>query len=375
MDRIEIAKKNDFREVTAFINMVFDKQFPEFMEKVYTEENFLLAEHYLIRVEGKIAACVALYPQTISFGGESIECAWIGSVSVAPERRGEGHMKRLMAHVNHVIEERGIPFAYLSGRRNRYGFYGYEITGIRNYYTFEEENIRLTVGFDNCADYEFTPLYESNSSELDSVMELYSKRAVTVRNRENMFAGMKTWYYKPYVIKKHGEFAGYMLIKDNDIAELELVSFNELLNVVGAVMLCFGSESVRIEAREWERAKCNMLAACCERYTTETLGNMRIFDYEKTLGFFLSLESRIRSLKSGRLNICVRDKKSFFIELGDGGVTIGESMAEDADICVSESELIRLMFTKGGVSMPWFDNENVRNWFPLSYTPERVDEF
>ena len=375
MSEIVIAKQSEFREVTEFINMVFDKQFPEFMEKVYTEENFHMAEHYLIRVEGKIAACVALYPQTISFGEKSIECAWIGSVSVDPERRGEGHMRRLMAHVNHVIKERKIPFAYLSGRRNRYGFYGYEITGIRNFYTFEEENIRLTIGFDACNEYEFSPFCESDSSIYDSVIELYSKRLITVRNNENMNAGMKTWHYKPYVIKKHGEFAGYMLMRDNDIAEIELVLLDELLNVVGAVMQRFDAQTVRIEAREWERAKCNALAVCCERYTTETLGNMKVFDYVKTLRFFLEIENTVRKLKNGKLRVCVRDEMSFCVEITQGGVSVEISDENGADICVSGSELIRLVFTKGGMSMPWFDNEIVRNWFPLSYTPERVDEF
>lgn len=375
MGEIVVAGKNDFREVTDFINMVFDKKFPEFMEKVYTKENFMQAEHYLIRDKGDIAACVAVYPQTIRFGEKSIECAWIGSVSVHPKKRGEGHMKRLMAHVNDVLKERGVPFAYLSGRRNRYGFYGYEITGIRNYYSFEEENVRLTVGFDNCTGYEFVPLSDNTTTDLDAVMDLYSKRLVTVRSRENMLQAMRTWYYKPFVIKKYGQFTGYMLIRDEDIAELELIDYTDLHKIIGAIMTEFELESVRIEAREWEREKCQYLADSCERYSIETLGNMQIFDYVKTLTFFMELELRIRSLKKGRLNICVDDEECFSIELGDSGVRVEKCKNNDADICIGKAELIRLVFTKGSTSTPWFDNEIVRNWFPLSYTPERVDEF
>ncbi len=375
MGEIVVACKNDFREVTDFINMVFDKQFPEFMEKVYTENNFMLAEHYLIRDNGEIAACVAVYPQTISFGERTVECAWIGSVSVHPKKRGEGHMKRLMAHVNCVLKERGVPFAYLSGRRNRYGFYGYEITGIRNYYSFEEENVRLTVGFDSCTGYEFVSLNENASTELDAVMKLYSKRLVTVRNRENMIPAMKTWYYRPLVIKKQGQFIGYMVFKDDDIAELELIDYADLQNVIGAIMTDFELESVRVEAREWERKKCKHLSDSCERYSIETLGNMQIFDYIKTFTFFMELEMRIRSLKKGRLNICVDDEECFGIVLGDSGVRVEKCKNIDADIRVGKAELIRLVFTKGSTSTPWYDNEIVRNWFPLSYTPERVDEF
>lgn len=428
MAEIFLAGKSDFREVTDFINMVFDKKFPEFMEKVYTEENFMRAEHYCIKDEGKLAACVAVYPQTITFGDNinlcagtsvnhvdsdgraasdicvsgadkaenSITCAWIGSVSVDPDKRGRGYMKQLMSHVHKVLSDRRIPFVYLSGRRNRYGFYGYEITGIRNWFIFEEENVRLTKGFDACKNYTFTPLYrdvKNSDSErerkivsdrktgaevngdLAKVIELYKKRLVTVRSEEDIVEAMKTWYYKPYIINKGGEFAGYMLIKDGDVAELELINFDNIIEICGAIMLCFGLESVRIEAREWEREKCKALGKVCERYTVETLGNMKIFDYAGTLRFMMELENGIRTLKRGRLTVHVSMEETFFIEVTETGINTGLADHEEADLFLTHSQLVRLMFTKGSSFATDSDNELVRDWFPLSYTPERVDEF
>ena len=375
MAELFLATNSDFREVTDFINMVFDKNFPEFMEKVYTEENFMRAEHYCIRDEGRLAACVAVYPQTIRCGDESIECAWIGSVSVSPDKRGMGYMKQLMAHVNQVLVDRGIPFAYLSGRRNRYGFYGYEITGMRNYFTFEEENIRLTIGFDACNEYEFDPLYQEDKEDLESVMKLYEKRLFMVRTAEDMVPGMKTWEYRPYVVKKKGEFQVYILIKGDEIAEIELVNFENVLNVCGAVMLCFGIENLKIEARTWEIEKCRILAEKCERYHIETLGNMKIFDFKKTLGYFMETERKIRNIKPGKLIVEVTGEDTFSIEVTEKTVKTDIIDSEKADISVTPSQLIRLCFTRGGDFITGFDSELVKNWFPLSYTPERVDEF
>ncbi|MGN0165150.1 MAG: GNAT family N-acetyltransferase [Lachnospiraceae bacterium] len=375
MSEIFIAGEKDFREVTDFINMVFKKNFPDFMEKVYTEENFMQAEHYCIRDEGKIAACVGVYPQIIQCGEDSAECAWIGSVSVDPGKRGRGFMRELMTHVDGVLADRKIPFVYLSGRRNRYGFYGYEITGVRNYFSFEEENIRLTIGFDACNGYDFQPLYHRNTEELNNVMQLYKKRLVTVRNEKNMVDAMRTWGYKPYVIKKEGEFRGYFLIKENEIAEIELVNSDEILQVCGAVMLCFGREDIRIEARKWEREKCRIMAGCCERYSIETLGNMKIFDYAGTLLFFMKLERKVRRLMPGRLTIHVSMGETFYIEISENSVETGTADHEEADLFLTSSQLIRLMFTQGNEFIAGYDHELVKNWFPLSYTPERVDEF
>lgn len=375
MKEFFVAKKSDFKEVTEFINMVFDENFPEFMEKVYTEENFARAEHLCIRDNGKIAACVALYPQKIQYDGGTAECIWIGSVSVSPDKRGLGYMKELMAEADKIISERKLPFAYLSGRRNRYGFYGYEITGIRNIFRFEEENIRLTIGFEACSNYEFTPLYEENKEELENVLRLYAKRKVRVRAAEDMVTAMKTWGFRPYTVKKSNEFQGYILIKDGHIAELELANYSSLLNVCGAVLLCFGLESVTIEAREWEREKCRELAAVCERYSTETLGNMKIYDYAAAYAFFIGLERRVRKLKYGRLTIHVSMECTFYIEIDKEGIKTGNADHEEADLFVTSGQLIRLTFTKGNGFITDFDNELVKNWFPLSYTPERVDEF
>lgn len=375
MKEVFTAKKSDFQEVTEFINMVFDEDFPEFMEKVYTEENFVRATHLCIRENGKIAACVGLYPQKIQYDDRTAECVWIGSVSVAPDKRGLGYMKELMAEADRIISERKLPFAYLSGRRNRYGFFGYEIMGIRNFFVFEEENIRLTTGFDVCSSYEFTPLYEDNKADLENVLKLYAKRKVRVRAEEDMVAAMKTWGFRPYTVKKSNEFQGYLLIKDGHIAEIELLDYGNLLNVCGAVLLCFGLENVKVEAREWEREKCRELAAVCEKYSTETLGNMKIYDYAAAYEFFMGLESRIRRLKYGRLTIHVSMACTFYIEVGETGIKTGYSDHEEADLFVTSAQLIRLTFTKGNGFITDFDNEFVKNWFPLSYTPETVDEF
>lgn len=394
MKELFIAGKNDFEEVVGFINGVFSEEFPEFMEKVYSKKNFMRAKHFCIRDGGKLAACAAVYPQDIKCGELTVKCAWIGSVSVASDKRGLGYMKELMAEAEADMVKNGIPFAYLSGKRNRYGFFGYEITGIRNWFDFIESNVRHTVGFDSEKEYEFVPVYESDREALLNIMSLYSKRFIRVRNEEDMVQGMRTWGYRPYAILRKGQFRGYAVIKNFNmpennvllqtslpsdrqllISELELVSWDELLMICGSLIKRTGSEKIRIEAREWEREKCRLLAENCERYSIETLGNMKIFDYVRTFDFFMKMEAKLRRLKKGRLTFNVFSCCTFFIEIDENGVKTGEADCEEADIFLTPAQLIRLAFTKGGSFAVDSGDELIVNWFPLSYTPERVDEF
>ncbi|MBQ6646260.1 MAG: GNAT family N-acetyltransferase, partial [Clostridia bacterium] len=90
-------------EIIDFINYVFSQahvphDFKALLPKVYGDDAPLGVErfHFLAKQDGKIVGCVACRPTELIFGDQTLSCGFVGSVSVHPYHRGEGHMKRLM---------------------------------------------------------------------------------------------------------------------------------------------------------------------------------------------------------------------------------------------------------------------------------------
>ena len=75
---------------------------------------------------GKSGGVIAQMPIGLSVLDETLKCGMIGSVSVHPYARGEGHMKRLMAMAAEDARERQYDLMILGGQRQRYNYFGFE---------------------------------------------------------------------------------------------------------------------------------------------------------------------------------------------------------------------------------------------------------
>lgn len=92
--------------------------------------------HAVVRADGEIVSHVAAVPQTLSTGfGGRVECWGIGGVATDRRYRGEGYMTDLLSFWFDQMDDAAAPLSDLSGNRQRYGHFGYELAGSEYEYT------------------------------------------------------------------------------------------------------------------------------------------------------------------------------------------------------------------------------------------------
>jgi predicted acetyltransferase len=144
---------NDFEDAMDFINLVFSVyfpiDFPQILPKLYKPSDEYMAHNFAIKRHGKIRAMIGVFPIELIIGGIPLKLAGIGNVSSHPNDRGQGHMKRLMQHCLHVMKAEKYDLSWLSGNRQRYNYFGYEVCGSTCVFHVTKENIQHS--------YEHTP--------------------------------------------------------------------------------------------------------------------------------------------------------------------------------------------------------------------------
>lgn len=98
---------------------------------LFRRDEDALACNWVIEESGQLVSHVGIFPMRVHAGGAQFQCGGIGAVCTDPQRRGAGHMSRLMqASVRHMREQ-GCSLSVLWGSRQRYGHFGYEGAGKR----------------------------------------------------------------------------------------------------------------------------------------------------------------------------------------------------------------------------------------------------
>ena len=372
----------DRNEIITFINQVFDVEFREIMGKVYQSKEEFESYHHLVKEDGKIMAAVGVYEQTFVVGSSKLKTGCIGSVSVSNEARGKGYMKLLMKKADEDMRKNHVAIAMLCGLRNRYGFYGYQMGGQVYEFQMEEENIRHTIGWGEDTAVQLIPVESEDDPALDAIYELYQKKTMHCRNRDDFYIRSKTWNHKLIQIQINNQFAGYYLTntEQNFIPEIELVDYSQLLQVLKACLLRIDKKSLKVQAHEWEPEKALKLEQVCEIYESKPNYCYKILDYPVALKAMLELKQAHDKLDDGSFLLNVTDVGAFLMTIQAGKVSVVEVDAQASnqaiDMELSSREVIDALIspafhlyeaqTKSGYP---------KGWFPLSFSPDYVDLF
>ncbi|WP_436925627.1 GNAT family N-acetyltransferase [Halosimplex amylolyticum] len=136
--------------------------------------------HAVIVEDGRIVSHVAAIPQTLSIGPGTIECWGIGGVATDRRYRGNGYMSRLLAFWFDRMDDEGVALSDLSGNRQRYAHFGYELVGNEYRYTFSE---RSFAGEPTASD--AVAVYDGASAQGETLRDIHEAEPYrVVRDRE-----------------------------------------------------------------------------------------------------------------------------------------------------------------------------------------------
>lgn len=381
-----IAGPDDRENYIDFINYVFSHDhcphdFKTLIPKEYRDGISGNAVHFLaLNEKEQIRAVVAVLPFEMQAGQYTLSCGYIGSVSVHPYARGEGHMKKLMAMANAWMQEEQMDLAVLAGRRQRYQYYGYTKGGVLLSYHVNADNIRHALKDVNTDAFRLQAVTSPGDPSLAFMQELHARTPVHVQRDASQLYYILTGEYRELyaVFKKEADtFAGYLAVcPDGSVSELLLSDMGDYTAVLKLWADTCECRDLNLRILPWERDAACILDTFAEDISIESCDSIRIFNWERTLPALLTMRQLASgSLTDGSFHICV-DGNHMTTSVKNGVITCSmESNAESACVSCDSLHLQERIFSTGTLLHPQPLNDEPRDWFPLPFAVPAPDHF
>ena len=356
-----------YDDLMDFMNYVFgfdgdNKDFKTLLPKLYKPEYDPCYNNYVITENGKLKAAIGAYDFDYSVAGETLRCRGIGNVAVHPYTRSRGYMKDC---VNMAVEDMirdGIDYSALGGQRQRYGYFGYEISGSEYNMQVDRNNIDHCFRDVPLRDLEIRPLKADEDALLDQILALHNAQPLhAIRERSRLFDILSNWHSVPYVVLDGKKFLGYFY---GGFREITLVNNDDYYDVLRNYIMKYGNVNVRIPM--WNKPLIDKTVAICDQQSIGTCEMISVFNYERVVGAFLKLKAMTEPLADGKLTVFIHGYAGdckLRISVKDQ-VTSVEKFKGNCDIELSHAEAISFFFGFNSARRREI-KPALQNWFPL----------
>ena len=371
------AKPEEFLDCIDLGNTVFSQSsrphnFSRMIPKVYAEyKNNAFIHKVAVSEDGRLRAQIACLPQTLSICGYPLRAGFIGTVSVHPRARGEGHMKALM---NAWLEEmrETCDLSVLGGQRQRYEYFGYTHGGQQMVYTVNSANIRHALRDADASPFSFSPLEETPGA-MDLALSLHNARIARVDRSADLFADiLHTFGEQPLSVCKNGKPVGYLLLSEDGraILELALSQWEDFEPILKAYMQSTGTQELTIPTPVWDTELNRRLGAFAESCRLEQNEMFRIFQFANVLEAYLTLKLRTEGLTPGVFS-AVLNGQPVTVRVDETGLSVERSALPGApELTLREAQ--ELLLTPHG---RWLPVQAPTGWFPLPIFWYAADNF
>lgn len=386
-------------ELLDFANMVFSMEysstdFAALLPKAYSRKRCAVPVHHIIRESGRVRALIDTYPVILRLRGKSsctVKAAYVGTVSVHPNSRGRGYMIQLMGRVEEDARKQGCALMVLDGERHRYQHYGFEHAGICYSFPVETGNIKhcctniYEKEYMESVAYSFEEL-EEHSPYLDQLYQLYQRRIVTARSRDDFWLCLQSYNASAYVILRGGEPIGYVNLSANmeKVLEIEVDLISELCRVIYDLMMAFDMTQLCISVGMDEQDKIRELEKACDCCRVFMSHQVKILDYEAVLTFLLNWKQEFDTLAIGEYVLGVRDEQTgvaenYLLSVMADKTSVSRT-EKAADTVLASLELVRVLTTSlCFVEQQKGSQNKIKNapvgWFPLPFYLPEADTF
>lgn len=377
MTEYTIATAADEKDIIDFANYVFSQahrphDFKTLLPKVYGQAGFA-DYHVIAKQEGKVVGLVGVLPFDLKvMNGHILKGGYVGSVSVHPYHRGEGHMKKLMDMAVARSKAMGMDFMALGGQRQRYRYFGFENGGTTLVFWITRNNIQKEFNGRDSTNIAFVQL--SNDEALtDAAFRLQQQEImIGVRRRKEFITILESWEGSGYAVMENGRFAGYLYARDDEVPEWVLYDPGMIGVVLDAWMAARSLSSIRIEAPLHAKQRIAVLEQFAEGYELTGAGMYRILKWQKVLEALLQFKCAMQGDIDGAAVLEVIGEGRFRLQVsgGQASVTLTE---ESPDISVTNTRAVaQLLSWPAAMTV---EHSVLRRWLPLHIHVPAADRF
>lgn len=372
-----LARADERDAYVAFANYVFQRpngehvDFASLLPKVYAPGVDASRMHALaVDDAGTIRGLVAALPNDMRVLDQTLKTGYIGTVSVHPENRGEGHMRRLMAMTIDRLRENGCDLALLNGARQRYEYYGFVPAGVKWTFSLSGDNVRHALKDVDISQVSFERI-QSGSLWEKKAEAMHSHGKVAMARSWMGFATVCSSYHgQPWAMLRDGKMAGYVVSGEDAAALVECMAEDRIaLDQLLKAWYLRHNHWLTVSMPDWQREEREHLASFAEDIKVSASVQCRVLRYQPVVGAMLALKASYTRLDDGEQGFDVEGQR-FTVQVRDGKaqVTPGADNPMQLDAITAE-QLFLSPFAMEGVP------QRVNNWFPLPLYIGMPDEF
>ncbi len=344
---------NDFDEAMSFLNMVFGEHgphdFANMLPSIYQPTDEWMRCNYAIRDGDRLGAIVGVFPIDWRVGGVKLKIAGVGGVSVHPESRGKGYMKKLMCHAVEEMRREGYDLSYLGGRRQRYAYFGYEVGGVGYRVSFNKDNIRHTFDKYHIQGMRFTKVWDDDQTRqaikcLHDRQPQYCERSV-----EQFHHYIESWHCNAYLARdSDGPVVGYIARHPKEPVINEFVALNEDI-ACRMIHKLFDEEgeSMTIMLHPPAGKILRRLNSFSETTRIQPGGNWQVFNWAKVLDALLKSKHNAEPLPDGEAVLAIEGEKDAIQINVDGDQARCEATDQAPDLSLSRLQAVQALFGPG----------------------------
>lgn len=367
-----MATPNERDECIDLANYAFRLDFETLMPKAYEKSVDSSAMHMVAADEkGRLRAQVAVFPEPMTVCDYTLRTCYLGTVSVHPRARGEGHMKVLM---NMWLEElrNTYDMVVLYGQRQRYEYFGFTLGGVKFKYFVGEANVRHALGQVNDTGISFCPLFEIEGAEAFAHSMNTSRLAYVERNLQQFPLIFNTLHQNALGVLDNGKLIGYLIVNEagDEISEFAMENKDDISRTIKAYMVYSRAERISIFTPEYDIYLNTTLGSLAEDYVIETSDMYHILDFANVLKAYLTLKFKTTGIVQGEFS-AVMDGQPITARVDASGVTVERSAKQDA-VVLTKQQAQALLLTQHSrymaVTAP-------AGWFPLPIFWYKIDKY
>jgi predicted N-acetyltransferase YhbS len=347
----------DAPELVPFLDRAFafagGKSFQTFLPALYDPRDLLGQYTLALRRESRIVAAVGVFPILWHVGAAVLRVAGIGHVSCDPGHRGQGHMSRLLGAALRDLRQGPYDLAWLSGQRQRYGHYGWEVAGCTPHLDVNQDNIRHHFAALPAAHLRIEPLGADPDRER-AVRALHDSQPAHCQRPGPAFAPvLRHGHHQPIIaLDATGQVAAYAVLADEGARIVELVG-RDAPAAVGLVRQHLGMpphRNVRICLSPFDPPLIRAVSACAGGMGVEGGGNWQVFHWARTLDALLQARQAIEPLPDGVVTLALTGSHRAIRLRVQGAAASAEECGGPADLTLDAALAIRVLF---GPLLPW----------------------
>jgi len=299
MIETRLATQADYDAYIALADRVFmdegvDIRFAEEIPKVYAPGVDSARFQRIVLEDGVVRALIAVLPGILHTACGDLRTGYVGTVSVAPEARGRGYMKRLMADWIEAEKARGRDLMLLGGQRQRYGYFGFAQGGECYTFTVSRRSVRHGLRDADASGVSFCEIFPGTAEETAADALRKTQCAYYDRDWCGFAVACRSYRHVPMAAIEQGRLIGYLVMKRGDpadVCECFAADSAALDKLIKAWMETNDLNRCEVQIPVWDRATLKHLRAWAEDLSMNPSLMIRVLDYPRVVATLLHLKA------------------------------------------------------------------------------------